>query len=148
MALSRLLSLLLLVGASALQLQPLTRVATVGSPLRVSAPPRCQFGQKKPDTEQKGLSRDSEPDEFFSTNMGARTLRMADRRPNSPCFGRLRRRYVGFREAQEPGRNRRCRPDRGALHHRLHRTGCGALMIRLDRIANSLAVERLLSYYK
>merc|ERR1719401_2858795 len=63
-----LLSLLILAGASALQLQPLTRVAAVGSPLRVPAAPRCQFGQK-PDTEQRGLSRDSEPDEFFSTNM-------------------------------------------------------------------------------
>jgi hypothetical protein len=69
-----LLSLLVLAGASALQLQPMARVAAVGaSPLRVTAAPRCQFGQK-PDTEQKGLSRDSEPEEFFTSDWGARSL--------------------------------------------------------------------------
>lgn len=73
MALRLLLSLLVLAGASALQLQPLMRVADVGaSPLRVPAAPRCQFGQKKPDTEQKGISRDSEPEEFFASDWGAR----------------------------------------------------------------------------
>merc|ERR1711892_396136 len=69
MALRLLLSLLVLAGASALQLQPLMRVADVGaSPLRGPAAPRCQFGQKKPDTEQKGISRDSEPEEFFASD--------------------------------------------------------------------------------
>ena len=49
-----LLSLLVLVSTSALQLQPMVRVAAVGaSPLRVPAAPRCQFGQNKPDTEHK-----------------------------------------------------------------------------------------------
>lgn len=32
--------------------------------------PRAQFGNNQ-DTEPKGLSRDNEPEEFFSTNMGA-----------------------------------------------------------------------------
>ena len=69
-----LLSLLVLAGASALQLQPMARIAAVGaSPLRVPAAPRCQFGQK-PDTEPKGLSRDNEPEEFFTSDWGARSL--------------------------------------------------------------------------
>ena len=64
-----LLSLLALAGASALQLQPMMRVAAVSaSPLRVPAAPRCQFGQKKDDTEQKGISRDNEPEEFFASD--------------------------------------------------------------------------------
>ena len=63
-----LLSLLVLAGASALQLQPMARIAAVGaSPLRVPAAPRCQFGQK-PDAEPKGLSRDNEPEEFFTSD--------------------------------------------------------------------------------
>ena len=69
-----LLSLLVLVSTSALQLQPMVRVAAVGaSPLRVPAAPRCQFGQNKPDTEQKGISRDDEPEEFFKSDWGARS---------------------------------------------------------------------------
>tara|TARA_B100000795_G_scaffold87325_1_gene63569 strand:+ start:301 stop:696 length:396 start_codon:yes stop_codon:yes gene_type:complete len=78
-----LLSLLALAGASALQLQPMMRVAAVSaSPLRVPAAPRCQFGQKKDDTEQKGISRDNEPEEFFASDWGARTPpRMTGHRP-------------------------------------------------------------------
>ena len=57
-----------------MQLQPMARIAAVGaSPLRVPAAPRCQFGQK-PDTEPKGLSRDNEPEEFFTSDWGARSL--------------------------------------------------------------------------
>ena len=74
MVLRVLLSLLVLASASALQLQPMVRVAAVGaSSLRVPAAPRCQFGQKKPDSEQKGISRDSEPEEFFKSDWGARS---------------------------------------------------------------------------
>ena len=65
--------LLSLLGASALQLQPVTRAVT---PLRVPAAPVCQFGGK-PDTEQKGLSRDSEPEDFFKSDWGARGRRPA-----------------------------------------------------------------------
>ena len=63
--------LLSLLGASALQLQPVTRAVT---PLRVPAAPVCQFGGK-PDTEQKGLSRDNEPEDFFKSDWGARGRR-------------------------------------------------------------------------
>ncbi len=35
-----------------------------------STNPRAQFGGNQ-DTEPKGLTRDNEPEEFFSTNMGA-----------------------------------------------------------------------------
>lgn len=34
-----------------------------------SVPPRCQFGER----ERKALTRDSEPDDFFKTNMGERS---------------------------------------------------------------------------
>lgn len=91
-----LLSLLVLAGASALQLQPMARVAAVGaSPLRVPAAPRCQFGQK-PDTEPKGLSRDNEPEEYFTSDWGARSLRPRPRmtapsHDSSPRVCRLRR---------------------------------------------------------
>ena len=91
-----LLSLLVLAGASALQLQPMARIAAVGaSPLRVPAAPRCQFGQK-PDTEPKGLSRDNEPEEFFTSDWGARSLAPRPRmtappHDSSPRVCRLRR---------------------------------------------------------
>ena len=52
---------------------------------------------------------------------------LAGHSPVSPRSGRLRRRHVGCREAQEPGRNRRSGHHRSALHHRLHRAGRGAL---------------------
>jgi len=56
-------------SVQALQLQPAPlRPVVAAAPLRVPASPVCQFGGK-PDTEPKGLSRDSEPEEFFATNM-------------------------------------------------------------------------------
>ena len=62
---------LFVASVQALQLQPAPlRPVVAAAPLRVPASPVCQFGGK-PDTEPKGLSRDSEPDEFFATNMGA-----------------------------------------------------------------------------
>ena len=59
---------LLELGAEALQLSG-TRAIRVAQPLAPSrfAQPRCQFGGGG--DEPKGLSRDSEPEEFFSTNM-------------------------------------------------------------------------------
>ena len=63
------LLLIALSGSCALQLQP-----RLPSPqravLRGTLSPKMQFGGG--DTEQKGLSRDDEPEEFFATNMGAR----------------------------------------------------------------------------
>ena len=131
-----LLSLLVLVSTSALQLQPMVRVAAVGaSPLRVPAAPRCQFGQNKPDTEQKGISRDDEPEEFFKSDWGARPPPPPPPPPqdsspphdSSPRLGRLHRRLERCGEAQEPGRYWRNCPDRGTLHHRCYRAGGGTL---------------------
>ena len=63
--------ILFVASVQALQLQPAPlRPVAAAAPLRVPASPVCQFGGK-PDTEPKGLSRDSEPEEFFATNMGA-----------------------------------------------------------------------------
>lgn len=67
---SNLVLFLALAGiAEALQLSG-TRAIRVAQPLAPSrfAHPRCQFGGGG--DEPKGLSRDSEPEEFFSTNMG------------------------------------------------------------------------------
>jgi len=69
----RLLQLLALcVAGSALLVQPTWAAVAPQRVLvsRLSLPPTMQFGGgKKPDTEPKGLTRDNEPDEFFSTNM-------------------------------------------------------------------------------
>ena len=66
--------ILFVASVQALQLQPAPlRPVAAAAPLRVPASPVCQFGGK-PDTEPKGLSRDSEPEEFFATNMGALLL--------------------------------------------------------------------------
>ena len=68
--------ILFVASVQALQLQPAPlRPVVAAAPLRVPASPVCQFGGK-PDTEPKGLSRDSEPEEFFATNMGAHAAYM------------------------------------------------------------------------
>ena len=61
--------MLFLAAASGLQLQPATLQRAALVPTRALASPRLQFGGK-PDSEPKGLSRENEPEEFFSTNMG------------------------------------------------------------------------------
>lgn len=66
--------ILFVASVQALQLQPAPlRPVVAAAPLRVPASPVCQFGGgDKPDSEPKGISRENEPEEFFSTNMGAR----------------------------------------------------------------------------
>jgi hypothetical protein len=59
---------LFLEGAQSLQLAaaPSLRPATIAA--RRAATPAAQFGG---DEQPKGISRDSEPEDFFKTNMGA-----------------------------------------------------------------------------
>lgn len=66
---SRLLALFVLAAPlSALQLGAGRFVSRTPIPLRHGAEPICQFGGGEP--ERKQLTRATEPDEYFKTNMG------------------------------------------------------------------------------
>ena len=144
MASSLLLALFALLGvAQGLQLSPGAVAHQPRLTVRRAVGPSCQFGGGE---EPKGLTRENEPEEFFSTNMGATPPRRRRARPAANVCGRCvyarhphpararpsavtavalpptHRRHVGCGEDQEPGRDHRpCDPG-PSLHRRCGRS--------------------------